>query len=111
MGDRVLKEFADLLAGSLRGADAVGRWGGEEFLVLCPETGGQQAVTFAERLCERSRAFAFSTGRMQTLSAGVAELNATDTVDSLLRRADAALYWAKHEGRDRVCFMASDEQI
>lgn len=111
MGDRVLKEFADLLKGCLRGSDAVGRWGGEEFLVLCPETGGQQAVTFAERLCEQSRALAFSTDRVQTLSAGVAELNATDTGDSLLRRADAALYRAKHEGRDRVCFMASDEQI
>ena len=108
IGDHVLKQFADLLKGCLRGSDAVGRWGGEEFLVLCPETGGQQAVTFAERLCEQSRTYPFSTGRAQTLSAGVAELNATDTVDSLLRRADAALYRAKHEGRDRVCWTPSE---
>ncbi|HAP27496.1 MAG TPA: GGDEF domain-containing protein [Achromobacter sp.] len=110
MGDRVLKEFADLLVSGLRGSDAVGRWGGEEFLLLCPETSSQQAAAFAERLCEQSRALSFSTGQTQTLSAGVAELNATDTVDSLLRRADAALYRAKHEGRDRVCCHAPDEQ-
>ncbi len=110
MGDRVLKEFADMLVSGLRGSDAVGRWGGEEFLLLCPETSSQQAAAFAERLCEQSRALSFSTGQTQTLSAGVAELNATDTVDSLLRRADAALYRAKHEGRDRVCCHAPDEQ-
>ncbi|MCQ4296862.1 diguanylate cyclase [Pseudomonas stutzeri] len=110
MGDRVLKQFAGLLQSCLRGSDAVGRWGGEEFLVLCPETSGQQAVLFAERLCEQARTFPFSTVRAQTLSAGVAELNATDTVDSLLRRADASLYRAKHEGRDRVCWKAPDER-
>ncbi|MBK3869463.1 diguanylate cyclase [Pseudomonas stutzeri] len=103
LGDRVLVQFAELLVGCLRGADVVGRWGGEEFLVLCPETSGQQALVFAERLCEQAREFPFATGQRQTLSAGVAELNATDTLDSLLRRADAALYRAKHEGRDRVC--------
>ncbi len=108
-GDRVLKEFADLMVSGLRGSDAVGRWGGEEFLLLCPETNGQQALAFAERLCEQSRTSMFSTGRGQTLSAGVAELGPVDTADSLLRRADAALYRAKHDGRDRVCWLASDE--
>jgi len=110
MGDRVLRDFAALLDDCLRGSDAVGRWGGEEFLILCPETSGPQAVQFAERLCEQARAFPFATGVSQTLSAGVAELSPSDTPDSLLRRADAALYRAKHEGRDRVCWLAADAQ-
>ncbi len=110
MGDRVLRDFAALLDDCLRGSDAVGRWGGEEFLILCPETSGPQAVQFAERLCEQARAFPFATGISQTLSAGVAELSPSDTPDSLLRRADAALYRAKHEGRDRVCWLAADAQ-
>jgi diguanylate cyclase (GGDEF)-like protein len=102
-GDRVLREVAGLLQSCLRGTDAVGRWGGEEFLVLCPETNGLQAESFAERICEQVRAFPFSSGQPQSVSAGVAELSPADTADSLLRRADAALYRAKRGGRDRVC--------
>jgi diguanylate cyclase (GGDEF)-like protein len=108
-GDRVLREIAGLLQSCLRGTDAVGRWGGEEFLVLCPETNGQQAEVFAERICERVRAFSFGSGQPQSVSAGVAELGPADTADSLLRRADAALYRAKRDGRDRVCRDASVE--
>jgi len=110
MGDRVLREIAGLLQSCLRGTDAVGRWGGEEFLVLCPETNGLQAEVFAERICEQVRAFPFSTGQRQSLSAGVAELIPADTTDSLLRRADAALYRAKRGGRDRVCLDVPAEQ-
>lgn len=103
IGDRVLCEFTELLKRCARASDGLGRWGGEEFLLLCPETDLQQAVAFAERICARAREQAFASGRQQTLSAGVAELVPGDTLDALLQRADAALYQAKHEGRDRVC--------
>jgi diguanylate cyclase (GGDEF)-like protein len=103
VGDQVLREFSELLKACARGSDGLGRWGGEEFLLLCPETDLQQARAFAERICARARQQPFASGRPQTLSAGVAELVPGDTLDALLQRADAALYQAKHEGRDRVC--------
>ncbi|HEX5842098.1 MAG TPA: GGDEF domain-containing protein [Pseudomonas sp.] len=108
-GDKVLQQFSQLLQECIRGSDGLGRWGGEEFLLLCPETSLEQAVAFAERICARARGYAFASGQRQTLSAGVAELMPGDTLDALLQRAEAALTRAKQEGRDRVCFTANDE--
>lgn len=101
-GDRVLVVCAGLLRAGTRGTDVVGRWGGEEFLILCPETGGPEALTLAERICAAARGHVFDTGRRQAFSAGVAELRADDDLDSLLHRADAALYQAKGAGRDQA---------
>ncbi len=109
LGDRVLQEFAQLLKDCIRGSDCLGRWGGEEFLILCPETTLEQAVAFAERIRVHAHKQQFSSQRPQTLSAGVAELMPGDTLDALLQRAGAALAEAKALGRDRVCFTANDE--
>ncbi|WP_247877208.1 diguanylate cyclase [Azospirillum brasilense] len=103
VGDRVLVSFAGLLRENTRQIDAVGRWGGEEFLILCPETDGRQAHLLAERVCGAVRSHDFKTGGRHTVSAGVAELRDGESLDSLLQRADAALYRAKHGGRDRAC--------
>ncbi len=103
-GDSVLKDFAAVLNESVRSTDCVGRWGGEEFLVLCPETAEAQALALAERICAATRDHAFASGRRHTVSAGVATLAAADSADDLLQRADGALYQAKNEGRDRACF-------
>ncbi|WP_371132370.1 GGDEF domain-containing protein [Pseudomonas sp.] len=109
LGDEVLREFGQLLQECIRGSDGLGRWGGEEFLLLCPETTLEQAVAFAERICARARTYKFASGRQQTLSGGVVELMPGDTLDALLQRAEAALAQAKNQGRDRVCFTANDE--
>ncbi len=101
-GDRTLQVFAGVVRDSVRGADTVGRWGGEEFLVLCPETTAEEAVQLAERLRGALRATQFEGGRIHTLSAGVAAFREGDSVDALLHRADTALYRAKNGGRDRV---------
>lgn len=101
-GDRVLVELAGILKGATRKADAVGRWGGEEFLVLCPETTVAQALVVAERVCEAVRTHGFATGWCHTVSVGVSALRTGDSLDGLLQRADTALYRAKHEGRDRA---------
>jgi len=101
-GDKVLVEVAQTARRSVRGTDMAGRWGGEEFLAACPETGLEEALAVAARICEAMRGRTFATGRVQTVSAGVAELLPEDTVDSMLSRADAALYKAKNEGRDRA---------
>ncbi len=103
VGDRILVAFADTLKAATRKPDTVGRWGGEEFLILCPETNAEQALVVADRVCEAARSQSFETGWRHTVSAGFSELRTGDTPDSLLRRADAALYRAKNAGRDQAC--------
>jgi len=105
-GDRVLVALAGVARAQVRGSDLVGRWGGEEFLILCPETSAEQALVLAERLVQATREHDFATGQRHTVSAGVASLRPEDSADSLLQRADLALYRAKDGGRDRVCAAA-----
>lgn len=102
-GDKVLKEVAQLLSASVRKGDCLGRWGGEEFLLICPETTQESAIGSAERVLEKMRHCRFSTGQVYTLSAGVAQLAPGENLDELIQRADDALYAAKEAGRDRVC--------
>lgn len=102
-GDKVLKEVAELLSASVRKGDCLGRWGGEEFLLICPETTLESAMRSAERILEKMRHCRFSTGQAYTLSAGVAQLAPGENLDELIQRADDALYAAKAAGRDRVC--------
>ncbi|HVE79285.1 MAG TPA: diguanylate cyclase [Gemmatimonadaceae bacterium] len=107
-GDEVLREMAALLQEAARSVDMVARYGGEEFVVVVPETSLDGALAFAERLRERVEGQAFSTGgrtRVRlTASVGVAGFPApgVESVDALFSRADAALYQAKAEGRNRV---------
>lgn len=103
VGDQVLIAFAGLVSSNVRGSDTAGRWGGEEFLVLCPETGWEDALVVAERIRRAVEEFTFVGVRRQTASIGVASLRPGDGVDDLLLRADEALYRAKGEGRNRIC--------
>jgi diguanylate cyclase (GGDEF)-like protein len=104
-GDEVIKAVATVLKEGVRESDIVGRLGGEEFALILPETHGEP-VEITDRL-RRAVAAATVTGPQTevtvTISAGVAEMNADDTLDSLLSRADAALYLAKAAGRNQVC--------
>lgn len=102
-GDRVLVQIADCISMTLRGTDYVGRWGGEEFLILCPETSLPDAVIVAERIGQAIREADYPAGRLQTASIGVAQFHAGDSADTLLKRADEAMFRAKAEGRNRVC--------
>jgi diguanylate cyclase (GGDEF)-like protein len=111
-GDRVLIDLVRLLQDELYSGEMVARYGGEEFVVLCPETSLLQAVERAERL-RRSVMGMSVTGRPElhvTASFGVAELEAGDTVESLLQRADKALYNAKHGGRNRTCYLQGEAE-
>jgi diguanylate cyclase (GGDEF)-like protein/PAS domain S-box-containing protein len=94
-GDGVLRACAAAWDGSLRGEDTILRFGGEEFLVVLPECGMEQASAIVERL----RA---ATPDGQTCSAGLAAWRPGESVDELVARADAALYEAKGTGRDRL---------
>ena len=101
VGDAVLKGLAGAAQDTLRASDRLTRWGGEEFVVLAPETRGDEALKLAERIRERVREEAFPTAGTVTISLGVAEHRADESGDDLLGRADAALYRAKESGRDR----------
>lgn len=104
-GDAALMQAARVLTESVRGSDVVCRYGGEEFLVLAPETDARGAHSLAEkiRLAVSSRLFG-DGGRAfaLTLSAGVAELRPGESGNDMIARADLALYQAKQRGRDRV---------
>jgi diguanylate cyclase (GGDEF)-like protein len=106
-GDRALKAFGALLLRRIRGSDPVGRLGGDEFLMVLPETSVMLAITAAEglRKAMAEQPLELADGRVLplTCSLGVAELKPGDTDGgSLLARADAALYAAKAGGRDRA---------
>lgn len=103
-GDRVLQLFVEVLRETVRGHDVIGRYGGEEFVVGLVETGPAEARVIAERVRAglHARAAAVGTGMPLTVSIGIATLHAGETLEELLRRADAALYAAKDAGRDRV---------
>ncbi|MEM1104850.1 MAG: PleD family two-component system response regulator [Pseudomonadota bacterium] len=111
-GDRVLQGVAERLNSNVRPIDIVCRPGGEEFLVILPETAGDRAAAAAERLRRSVAAedFEIAAGSsiQVTISAGVSVLNgAEDTPSELMKRADAALYAAKRGGRNRVCSEAA----
>jgi len=105
VGDKFLISFARVVKESLRGDDLVGRWGGEEFLVLCPGTPPEEARRLAQRIREAVKSHDFETARVHTVSAGVAASDKDENVDSLLQKADNALYQAKNNGRDCVCVL------
>lgn len=103
VGDQVLVEFAKLIQATVRQVDAIYRWGGEEFLIVCPETPPELVSNLTERVLDGVRRHRFPMQRTMTVSAGIANLGAGDTMTSLLQRADEALYQAKTAGRDRIC--------
>jgi diguanylate cyclase (GGDEF)-like protein/PAS domain S-box-containing protein len=106
IGDLVLSTFSNVCRNALRPSDMLARIGGEEFLVMLPETGLDQAVSAAERLTAHVRQAAFSIdppiGKV-TASVGVTAIRgADDTIEAALERIDRALYRAKELGRDRI---------
>lgn len=102
IGDQVIQELSAILSANVRQSDIVGRWGGEEFLVICPETDLQGAKRFAELLREAVVRNIFSDISDLTCSFGVAEVQQHETINSIIRYADKALYAAKSNGRNRV---------
>ena len=104
-GDEVLRTFAISMFANNRNMDKFGRYGGEEFLLILPETANATASRMMGRLREIISDLdwsAISSGMTVTISAGVATLRPNEDSDSLLARADAALYKAKHLGRNQV---------
>jgi diguanylate cyclase len=114
-GDQVLRLVAISLKQTIKGQDITARYGGEEFAVVLPNTGIHQAVTVADHIRRAVMAKELkkkSTGEILgrvTISVGVSILRSGDTTDSLIERADACLYIAKRNGRNRVVCEADSE--
>jgi diguanylate cyclase len=115
LGDKVLRAVADVLKSNIKGRDVAARLGGEEFAVLLPETSVAGAVTLAKQICglvshgRIKRAAGEGPIGQVTLSIGVAVARVSESLESLMERADAALYGAKRAGRARVNIAEGDQ--
>jgi diguanylate cyclase (GGDEF)-like protein len=102
IGDDVLKEFTDMVSSNIRKTDIFARWGGEEFVLLLPETDIQTALHTAEKLRRATERYKFTYIEKMTASFGVTQFIDGDDGITFVKRADDALYNAKKNGRNRV---------
>jgi len=102
IGDDVLREFTDLVSSTIRKTDLFARWGGEEFVLLLPETDIQTALQTAEKLRLATEKYAFCYIETMTASFGVTQFIDGDDEATFIKRADDALYMAKKNGRNRI---------
>ena len=102
VGDIILKEISHILRSNIRNTDTLGRWGGEEFLIILPNTELESAKVLAQKIRESIQKYDFSVVHTRTGSFGVAGWKEYDTKDTLIKRADEALYRAKKDGRNVV---------
>jgi len=98
----VLKTLADIVRENIRKIDYFVRWGGEEFMIISSETNLKEIYALAERIREIIESYMFEDVGKVTVSFGVTEFKENDTEDSLIKRADDAMYEAKKKGRNRV---------
>jgi diguanylate cyclase (GGDEF)-like protein len=102
VGDRILTDLVDLIKNNIRGIDLLYRWGGEEFVLLLPNTRGAKAFLLTERLRKLISGYDFKIDMPITCSFGLAEFGEKDDVNSIFDRADKQLYLAKNEGKNVV---------
>ena len=108
-GDRVLQQLAQVVRSVIRPTDYPVRWGGDEFAILLPDSHLSHARLMAERIRLTVESFPFDAGTV-TVSIGTAQLSGDNSFSSLFRRADKALYQAKHQGRNRIEMDQTDSQ-
>lgn len=101
-GDATLQTLTALVAANVRASDLFARWGGEEFLIICPDTTAEDSAKLAEKLRSLIAAQPFPTGEQVTCSFGISDFLPDDTQETLTKRTDKAMYRAKHAGRNRV---------
>ena len=101
-GDSVLQELTALVSKNIRQSDAFGRWGGEEFLIVLPETNLKNSVILAEKLRKRVEQYNFLEVGKVTCSFGVTTMKENDTLDQMIKKVDDMLYIAKENGRNKV---------
>jgi len=105
IGDEVLVEISSLLKKNVRSSDILGRWGGEEFLIIAPDSKEKDLLLFAEKLRKEIENYNFGIVGKKTCSFGVTISKNNDTETSIVNRADKALYIVKNSGRNKVQFL------
>lgn len=108
MGDEVLKRFAQVVKLSLRQQDLLGRYGGEEFVILLPATGLAGAEQLAEKVRTSVAVATFPHAQPLSLSIGCVQVRSGESLDAAIERADVCLYQAKRAGRNRVVLNEKD---
>ncbi len=101
-GDEVLVEFCRLVTSRLRAMDRFNRWGGEEFILLMPETTLDEALAITERIRKEVYEYDFGLDKPLTVSIGLTQNRENDNIESLVERIDEAMYNAKRLGKNRV---------
>jgi len=109
IGDSVLQEFSSILKQSVREVDHTGRWGGEEFVIVLPKTIQSDGERIAITLQKKIEANSFTKVGQVTASFGVTQTQKGDTIESLFKRLDEALYRAKQSGRNQVVSLENDD--
>lgn len=102
VGDSILKEFSQILSSHIRDVDVVGRWGGEEFLIICSHTNEEGVRVIAENLRHCIEEHSFSIVGNKTASFGIAQYDPSNFAEDLFHKLDRALYCAKDKGRNQV---------
>lgn len=114
-GDEILRRIAKLLKSTIRQSDIAARYGGEEFCIILPEEDMEGAICFAERFRKKIENYPFPNEDVQpggklTISMGISSFpKHADEVQELINKADAALYKAKHKGRNQICMYEADK--
>ncbi|MCT8985322.1 GGDEF domain-containing protein [Shewanella phaeophyticola] len=103
MGDKILVQVAQVLQASVRDADVVARWGGEEFVIVCQHVDIQGAKELCQRIAQELQDFSFDNNIKVTCSFGIAMLGEHESIQHCFERADMALLQAKRTGRNRYC--------
>jgi len=103
VGDTILREIANILKSSVRVEDVVGRWGGEEFIILTNNYSIEGLLSLAEKVRKNIENYDFTVVGKKTASFGISTLTEEDTQESMVARADKSLYHAKKTGRNKVC--------
>lgn len=106
IGDQVLQNLAEILQNNSRNTDTIGRWGGEEFLVVLPEITKEALIHYAEILRAKVEEQTMDEEHKVTVSIGVSIYKPEESIETTVSRADDALYSAKTTGRNRVVFKA-----
>lgn len=102
IGDKILIQVTQVVQNNVRKTDTFGRWGGEEFILICPETDLAQATTLSEKIRQAIEDEAYPEQIHQTISLGVVEYHPNEPMNALVNRADENMYQAKQQGRNQV---------
>jgi len=105
VGDQVLKSVAQILSAYVRQIDAVGRWGGEEFVIIAPHTDVAGALSLAEKIRHKIEEASFEPVANLTVSIGVGSYHQGEAIEELIKKADDSLYHAKRSGRNQVAML------